>query len=333
MSVGSRLRAKLRREVRVWGLRAPARVSCTGGALHLQLEDERDEDLVEGFAVAAAAMLAMDLQRRLWSGRLGEVLGARPLADGVTVGDLDAFTRLLGFRAEAEQRFKALAAGPKRSCEDYARGVNAWIDADSWSRDPRWAAVGTRPRLWGAADCVLLAGAPGTVDAVGPTFHVEPEVVRTEASERSLRALWGALHDDSLRAPDAVGGGADLEPTGPAGVPSRLALDTSPPRAAALVPLTQDRHRRLRARAQNIDLGGPTPRRLTVRRGPEGAVVSDLFNDDGGPGYLWRWGGDGSPVAPAAARLRLADGSPWRLADLSPQEVPITRLVPLEGGA
>ena len=57
MSIGGRLRAKFVREVRVWGLKAPARVEAQGGTLSLEVEDEADRDTVEGFGAAAAAML------------------------------------------------------------------------------------------------------------------------------------------------------------------------------------------------------------------------------------------------------------------------------------
>jgi len=334
MSGGGRIRARLRREVRVWGLRAPAKVSAEGGVVRLEVEDVADADLVEGFGVAATAMLAMDLERRLWSGRLAEVVGDRVLEAGSSAGVLDPFVRILGFRADAERTFKALDRGERQRCEDYARGVNAWIDGARWPRDPRWAALGTRPRLWGAADSLLLARAPAVADLAGPTFASEPDAAVTEAEVETLTALWASLHGDSLRAPGAPGGGTNLEPTGRAGVPSRLAVPGIGCVGATLAALTADRARRLRARTTDIDVGGGDPRRLAVRRGPGGGVVSDLFDVGPRGGYLWRWEPGPERTAPASApRTPLAPGHPWRLADPAPLAVAPTRLVPLEGGA
>ncbi|MCP4869001.1 MAG: penicillin acylase family protein [Proteobacteria bacterium] len=245
MSVGSRIRAKVLNEVRVWGLRAPARVEVSDGTVSLELELPEDQEVAEGFTVAAAAMLAMDLERRCWTGRLHEVAQDLPI-EGAAFADFDPYVLKLGFRRDAEQHFKRnLTAPAKARLERYAQGVNAWIDTGRWQRDRRWSDLGTRPRLWGPSDSVLLARSPAAVD----TTATDP--------------LAQLLRSEALRAPGAAAGGVVLEPTGKAGVPS------------------------------TVPLGGPS----------------------------------------AAGFAALPEDHPWWIADLAPGDVPLTRLVPLEGGA
>lgn len=328
MAIGRRLRARLTREVRVWGLRAPATVEASDGRLQIDVEDPADHDAVEGFGVAATAMMAMDLERRTWSGRLGEVLGDVEIGRR-TAGQLDAFVRILGFRRDAEQDFKrGMSAADKRRCEDYARGVNAWIDTRRWEPNPTWKELGTQPRLWGAADCRLLQRAPARVDGAGTSISIDPNAPRGE-SMATIAELWALLGEAALRGPGAIAGGASLVPTGHAGIPSRLGGAPPDEVHAVITPLTRERARRLRSKVGDIDLRGPSPRRLTVRFGPEGGVVSDLF--EGPPEYLWQWapgagrGGDPKQVPPLVAS--------WSVPELTPIPVPRIRLVPLEGGA
>ena len=264
----------------------------------------------------------MDLERRLWSGRLAELLG-EPGPYDVEVASLDWFVRTLGFRHDAEAAWKALDGGTRATCEAYARGVNAWIDSGDWSRDAAWSALESRPRLWAPSDCLLLRDAPVCVDGSGDVpFSAPGHAAWTADWNRRCSALWAALHGTPLRAPGGAAAGRRfrwvfcaeggqeqlLEST--AGTPSSSAAQPPSAREAPrLVPvelLDEGPHRFARPdgrwgklRAKRTDLavrGEPSPRRAWVRRAPSGGLVSDVFagasatDAPTGTGFAWSWG-------------------------------------------
>ncbi len=306
MGIRRRLRERLLREVRVFGLRAPAEVQADdAGTLRLELGDDADRALVEGFATAATAMFGIDGRRRFWSGREAETAGAGS-------ADADAFVRALGLREEASGTFrKGLDDDARDRLTAFAQGVNAWIDAGLWPRDERWAARDTQPRLWGAADSVLLAVAPARIGAAADAFHVEPGV----AVPDELAAWWGRLRGAASR-PEAVRAGpSEVEVPPPAGGG-----------APALTALTSGDLPRLRTREFDLSVRGEDPRRGRVRYGPPGVVISDLWGAPDDAAVLWRWG-DGPDAAAASAFP-----APDEELDRRCRAVPRTRLVPLEGG-
>jgi len=323
----ARLKGAVRREVRVFGLSAPATVRVEGEEARVEVGAESDRAVVDGFAVAAERMVAMDLARRLWSGRLAELLGERPLEGGLTAVDLDVFVRILGFRDDAERAFKAKPAAQREDLEAFARGVNAWIDCGSWQDDPRWAALRSRPRLWGAADGRLVVGAAARVDGTPPQIDLEAARAAgwTDGWSTAVGTLWSALRRPLLRAPGAVGG------WGAEGGEERAAARIVP---VEVVP-GYDNHRyvrqdgrvgRLRARRPDVTVRGGSPHRAWVRRSDRGGLVSDALIG----------GGPEAPVgrhvsAPRHPALALDD--PWRLVEPAAASASTFRLVPLDGGA
>ncbi len=336
---GRRLKAKLLGELPIWGLKAPARLSWGDGAV---IEcAEQDSDLVRGFAAAAAAMPSLDLQRRLWSGRLAEVVGERPVLGEVSAVDLDIFVRVLGFRDEAERAFKALPSRP--ALEAFARGVNAWIDSGRWRRDPAWAQLRSRPRLWGPSDCLLLATAPAQVDSCRLSV---PQVAGWPVAWTvRLSGLWASLHGD-LRAPGGLGGPLAFPGLDPLAWPTSLQVA---PQGGVfdVVPLSvieggdnhrytlDDRVRRLRARRKVVPVRGADSRHPWIRRSALGPLISDLLSGaegptaPAGPAFALRW--TPGPALQPPPREPLPADHPWRLPSSAPPR-PL-RLVPMEGGA
>ncbi len=336
---GRRLKAKLLGELPIWGLKTPARLSWEDGAAIDCAEQDRD--LVHGFAAAAAAMPAMDLQRRLWSGRLAELVGERPVQEEISAADLDVFVRLLGFREEAERGFKTRP--DTHSLQAFARGVNAWIDSGHWQKDPAWTQLRSRPRLWGAADSLLLATAPARVD--GSRLAVPRVAGWPDAWTARLSSLWACLHGD-LRAPGGPGGPLEFRGIAPPAWPASLEVDI---RGGTfdVVPVEVieggDNHRyahgdgvrRLRARRHDVAVRGAAARHPWIRRSAEGPLISDLLagaeapTAPAGPAFALRWIEGARPGAPL--REPLPADHPWRLPSSAPPR-PL-RLVPMEGGA
>jgi hypothetical protein len=306
-----RVRATLRREVPIWGLAAPVTVEGGDGAYRIEATSEDDALIAEGFVSAEAAMFTTDLRRRLWSGRLSELIGDAEVAPSVRSPDLDHFVRILGFRAGAERSFRHLDSRCKARLGLYATGVNSWIDSGLWRKQQCWEQAGSRPRLWAPSDCLLLAQAANRMHiATGCDLAISGEALgagwteelgwpvqqlwellrsaphRTEEFPRgNLPSVEDLLRPQGIRWEGAVGAdvGADVAPsTVPAGTPAHRSVAGSqdgvtPPSGGPLIlPLTilpdGDNHR--------YESSHSPPARLRARR-------HDIEIGEAGP--LRRW--------------------------------------------
>ncbi|HEU4945658.1 MAG TPA: penicillin acylase family protein [Kribbella sp.] len=118
-----------------------------------QIYADRPGDLfaAQGYVHAQDRFFEMDFRRHVTSGRLAELFGASAL-------DTDKFVRTLGWRRVAEKELGLLAPATRQYLDDYARGVNAYLDQHSGSGLSLEYAVlslkGTeyRPEPWTAAD-------------------------------------------------------------------------------------------------------------------------------------------------------------------------------------
>ena len=329
----SRWGSRTPRQLSVWGLSESVELSERDGVYSIRSNHARDALLAEGYLAAHLAMASFDLERRLWSGRLAELLGEKSWAAGITAADLDPFIRLLGFRRRAELAFRKLAPERQADAEAYARGVNAWIDGGHWKTQPVWARLRSRPRFWAATDCLLIALAKEQVDSVGgPLLTVTEEAKAagwTESWDQRIRTLWAALSDDALRAPGAVGAGhgfslnsRDEQAAEPERVWAGSPSSFSPPestdrRVPSIVRETVleggDNHRvqeaegefrRLRVLRPDIEVRGGATRRPWLRWSKRGGLVSDLLQDGlsteapAGPAFAWSWDGQAHSPPP-----------------------------------
>ena len=99
----------------------------------------------QGYVTAQDRLWQMDMARRMAAGEAAELLGPKLV-------DHDRTERVLGIRANAERLTTTLSERDKKYFEDFARGVNAFIDqasaricrrsfaccATSRSRGSRW---------------------------------------------------------------------------------------------------------------------------------------------------------------------------------------------------
>jgi penicillin amidase len=115
------------------------------GVPHLYAEDEDDLFFAQGYVHAQDRLWQMELQRRMGSGRLSEVLGDVTLP-------VDRFTRTLGLNRAAEEELASLPAETSRALEAYAAGVNAWMRqrAGQWSLE--FTLLRFSPQPWRPVD-------------------------------------------------------------------------------------------------------------------------------------------------------------------------------------
>lgn len=109
------------------GLSAPVTVRRDDqGVPQLYADNADDLFTAQGFVHAQDRFFEMDLRRHVASGRLSELVGADP-----AVLDADKAVRTLGWRRVAESELPRLAPSTRRYLQDYATGVNAYLEGRS----------------------------------------------------------------------------------------------------------------------------------------------------------------------------------------------------------
>src|SRR6266567_9329687 len=109
-------------ELRITGLSAPVIVRRDAhGVPHIQAATQDDLFLAQGYVAAQDRLWQMDTYRRSANGELAEVLGARLIP-------YDTVKRVMGFRKIAQRLYTNLGADDRRRLDDYARGVNLFIE-------------------------------------------------------------------------------------------------------------------------------------------------------------------------------------------------------------
>lgn len=136
-------------ESHVQGLVAQVDVVRDAHAIpHIYARSIEDAYVGLGYVHAQDRLWQMELNRRVASGQLAELVGARAL-------DTDKLFRSLGLREAAERAFERLDAESQRALNAYARGINAWISEDH-PRPLEFQLLRSRPRPFSGADSVLF---------------------------------------------------------------------------------------------------------------------------------------------------------------------------------
>ena len=115
--------AKKAGTLRLQGLHEPVEIITDRyGVPHIYARDEEDLYFAQGYMHAQERLWQMELNRRVGSGRLSEIFGEIAI-------EADRFARRLGMHRAAAAEVPRLPAQSKSILEAYARGVNAFIDA------------------------------------------------------------------------------------------------------------------------------------------------------------------------------------------------------------
>jgi len=137
--------------LQVSGLGAHVTVTRDGHAVP-DIEAANLDDLffAQGFVTAQDRLWQMDLMRRAASGELSEIVGEDTLK-------LDREQRILGLRAAAKKSLAMADPRDRKFFEDYARGVNAYIDVHRDRLPIEFRILGYAPKPWTPEDSVVIA--------------------------------------------------------------------------------------------------------------------------------------------------------------------------------
>ena len=114
---------------------------------HIQAKSPSDALFALGYLHASERSWQMEINRRLASGRLSEILGKETLA-------IDRFIRTLGIKRAAEKQFDRYPIAAKRLLQSYADGVNAGNAHLGWALPVEYFLTRSKPGHWSPTDSV-----------------------------------------------------------------------------------------------------------------------------------------------------------------------------------
>jgi penicillin amidase len=115
-------------EIKAAGLEGQVEIVRDGdGIPHIFASNEHDLFFAQGYVHAQDRFWQMDFWRHIGAGRLSEMFGGSQV-------DTDLFLRSLGFTRLAEQELENLDPGERAILDDYADGVNSYVESRSASQ-------------------------------------------------------------------------------------------------------------------------------------------------------------------------------------------------------
>ena len=114
---------------------------------HIKANSQSDALFALGYLHATERSWQMEMNRRIASGRLSEILGSETV-------NIDRFVRTLGIKRTAEQQFDKYPIAAKRLLQSYADGVNAGNADIGWALPVEYFLTGSKPGHWSPTDSV-----------------------------------------------------------------------------------------------------------------------------------------------------------------------------------
>src|SRR6202453_3788984 len=137
-------------DLHVAGLSAPVMVRRDGqGVPHIEAATQDDLFVAQGYVTAQDRLWQMDAFRRNAKGELAEVLGPSLVKH-------DKMQRVLQMRVTAERIYANLPAADRARMDQYARGVNLFIDEHQNALPAEFRLLHYRPAPWTGQDSVAI---------------------------------------------------------------------------------------------------------------------------------------------------------------------------------
>ncbi len=150
---------------------------------HIKAKSPTDAFFALGYLHASERSWQLEMNRRIASGRLSEILGS----DTVPI---DRFIRTLGIKHAAEQQFDRYPIAAKRLLQAYADGVNAGNTQLGWALPVEYFLTGSKPGHWSPTDSVAWM----LMMAYDLGGNWQKELQRLELSEfLSTKEVWDVV--------------------------------------------------------------------------------------------------------------------------------------------
>ncbi|PZR99761.1 MAG: hypothetical protein DLM69_07060, partial [Candidatus Chloroheliales bacterium] len=118
------------------------------GIPHITATSEDDLWMAQGYAHAQDRLFQMELFRRAASGRLSEFAASQL--------ESDKLMRVVGLRRTAQDEYNSLTAEQRKPLDDYARGVNAFIDSHKDTLPVEFLILNFSPEPWTPVDTLAI---------------------------------------------------------------------------------------------------------------------------------------------------------------------------------
>ncbi len=142
---------QLEGELRLSGLQAPVTVRRDAhGVPHIEAANLDDLLEAQGYVTAQDRLWQMDMARRMALGDSAEILGK-------SFVEHDRTQRVLAIGDTAERIAGNLPPQDRRLFEDYARGVNAYIESHQKNLPAEFRLLMYKPRAWTTTDSLAVA--------------------------------------------------------------------------------------------------------------------------------------------------------------------------------
>ncbi|QWE19356.1 penicillin acylase family protein [Polynucleobacter corsicus] len=150
---------------------------------HIQAKSSTDALFALGYLHASERSWQMEINRRLASGRLSEILGKETF-------EIDRFIRTLGIKRAAEKQFDRYPIATKRLLQSYADGVNAGNAHLGWALPVEYFLTGSKPGNWSPTDSVAWM----LMMALDLGGNWQKELQRLELSQfLSTKQVWEVI--------------------------------------------------------------------------------------------------------------------------------------------
>lgn len=150
---------------------------------HIKANSQSDALFALGYLHATERSWQMEMNRRIASGRLSEILGSETV-------QIDRFIRTLGIKRTAEQQFDKYPVSAKRLLQAYADGVNAGNAQLGWALPVEYFLTGSKPGHWSPTDSVAWM----LMMALDLGGNWQKELQRLELSQHlSTQQVWEVM--------------------------------------------------------------------------------------------------------------------------------------------
>jgi len=150
---------------------------------HIKANSSTDALFALGYMHATERSWQMEMNRRLASGRLSEILGSETVK-------IDRFIRTLGIKRAAERQFDRYPVATKRLLQAYADGVNTGNAQLGWALPLEYFLTGSKPGHWSPTDSVAWM----LMMAYDLGGNWDKELQRLELSQfLTTRQIWEIL--------------------------------------------------------------------------------------------------------------------------------------------
>ncbi|WP_353426656.1 penicillin acylase family protein [Polynucleobacter sp. MWH-UH19D] len=117
------------------------------GIPHIKAKSQTDALFALGYIHATERSWQLEMNRRIASGRLSEILGPDTV-------NIDRFIRTLGIKRAAEKQFDKYPVAAKRLLQAYADGINSGNASLGWALPVEYFLSGSKPGHWSPTDSV-----------------------------------------------------------------------------------------------------------------------------------------------------------------------------------